>query len=378
MAKTTFSTPEDWWFSIAKLHWGTISARSLALSLLRLPDWNSLGKPPGLLECGPHHEFAPLKHFQFTMSSPSTDNQVDELEPDAPIAVKDVDGYTETVAPKSASIGHHNHDDVRNAAEKSRLISSGNALGVDVGKVFVVLPAYNEEAGLPELLSEIKQVFALNGREYEVIVVDDASQDDTAKVASQASFHMPVNLVQHEVNQNLPGALRTGFLTALKDANDHDLIVTMDGDNTHPPAIINALLQRISERYDVVIASRFQVGSRVVGVPWTRVLTAFGARMMFKIIMPIEGVRDYTCGYRAYRANVLREAVDFYGDEFVSEKGFSCMADVLLKMRRFGYVFGEVPMLLRYDQKEGGSKMAVVKTIIQTLGLLLKRRLGGY
>lgn len=249
---------------------------------------------------------------------------------------------------------------------------------VEVGKIFVVLPAYNEELGLPDLLIEIEKVFALSGREYEVIVVDDASTDDTAQVASQASFRMPVTLVQHEVNQNLPGALRTGFLKALELAEDHDIVITMDGDNTHPPGVINALLQKISEGYDVMIASRFQNGSRVVGVPSTRVLTAFGARMMFKVIMPIPGVRDYTCGYRAYRVNVLRQAVEFYGDEFVSEKGFSCMADVLLKMRRFKFVFGEVPMLLRYDQKEGGSKMAVFKTIGQTLKLLFKRRLGGY
>lgn len=249
---------------------------------------------------------------------------------------------------------------------------------IEIGKTFVVLPAYNEEAGLPELLSEIEKLFAINGREYEVIVVDDASTDDTAKVASQASFHMPVTLVQHKKNQNLPGALRTGFLTALKLSEDHDVIVTMDGDNTHPPSMINPLLQKISEGYDVMIGSRFQNGSRVVGVPWTRVVTAFGARMLFKIIMPIPAVRDYTCGYRAYRANVLRDSVDFYGDQFVSETGFSCMADVLLKMRRFKYVFGEVPMLLRYDQKEGDSKMAVGKTIIQTLSLLLRRRFGGY
>ena len=54
------------------------------------------------------------------------------------------------------------------------------------------------------------------------------------------------------------------------------------------------------------------------------------------------------------------------------------MVDVLLKMRRFNYVMGEVPMLLRYDQKEGGSKMKVLRTIGQTVKLLLCRRFGGY
>lgn len=247
-----------------------------------------------------------------------------------------------------------------------------------LGSVFVVLPAYNEASNLPSLLSKIETVFAGNGRDYHVIVVDDASTDDTAEIASRASFEMPLTLVQHRVNQNLPGVLRTGFETAIKMASDDDIIVTMDGDDTHPPGVINSLLQKIGEGYDVMIASRFQPGSRVVGVPPLRVLMAFGARMLFKTIMPIEGVRDYTCGYRAYRCTVLRESMKFYGDEFVSELGFSCMADVLLKMRRFKWVMGEVPLLLRYDQKQGGSKMAVTKTVWLSVKLLLKRRFGGY
>ena len=249
---------------------------------------------------------------------------------------------------------------------------------IDVGKVFVVLPAYNEEGGLPDLLSAIEQVFAINGREYHIIVVDDASTDSTAEIAREAAVELPLTLVQHKINQNLPGALRTGFETAIKFAEEHDVIITMDGDNTHPPAIMNLLLQKIAEGYDVMIASRFQPGSRVCGVPSSRVLTAFGARMLFKIIMPIPAVRDYTCGYRAYRANVLRDSMKYYGDQWVTEKGFSCMVDVLLKMRRFNYVMGEVPMLLRYDQKEGASKMKVLQTIGQTIKLLLKRRFGGY
>ena len=157
-----------------------------------------------------------------------------------------------------------------------------------------------------------------------------------------------------------------------------DVITTMDGDDTHPPGCINNLLQKVSEGYDVVTASRYQPGSRVMGVPAFRVLMTWGARMLFQVVMPIPGVRDYTCGYRAYKEEILRETMDHYGDEFVSEKGFSCMADVLLKMRKFQFVFGEVPLLLRYDQKQGVSKMAVGSTVWLTLKLLLKRRLGGY
>ncbi len=245
-------------------------------------------------------------------------------------------------------------------------------------KVFVVLPAYNEAEGLPSLLTKIQSVFAANGQDYHVIVVDDASTDNTGAIASQFSFHMPVTLVQHQVNQNLPGALRSGFIEGVRQAADGDIIVTMDGDDTHPPGVINPLIQKISEGYDVVTASRYQAGSRVMGVPQFRILMTYGAKLLVQTIMPIPGVRDYTCGYRAYRKSVLEESMNYYGDQFVSEKGFSCMADVLLKMRRFKYAFAEVPFLLRYDHKLGDSKMAVGRTVWLTLKLLLKRRFGGY
>jgi dolichol-phosphate mannosyltransferase len=93
-------------------------------------------------------------------------------------------------------------------------------------------------------------------------------------------------------------------------------------------------------------------------------------------MFPIRGVRDYTCGYRAYRASALRQAVDHYGDRLVTEQGFSCMADVLLKMRRLPLVMGEVPLELHYEERGDGSKMRVLRTIRQTLLLIFRRRLG--
>ena len=88
-------------------------------------------------------------------------------------------------------------------------------------------------------------------------------------------------------------------------------------------------------------------------------------------------MRDYTCGFRAYREGVLRQAVAEYGDRFVSETGFSCMADVLLKLRRYPLIVGEAPLILRYDQKGGVSKMRVARTVWQTLRLIARRRVKG-
>lgn len=242
--------------------------------------------------------------------------------------------------------------------------------------VWVMMPAFNEEVGIESLINKIVAMAEHEDLDYQIVVVDDASTDSTAEKVSQLSFHFPVTLVQHEVNQGLAGALRTGLEFVLRNGQSGDKIVTLDADDTQPPASIPSMLTMIDEGYDVVIASRYQNGSRTIGVPSNRLAMTWFAKWLFKIITPIPGVWDYTCGFRAYRFDELKRTADFYGDQFVSEEGFSCMVDVLLKMRRFKPIMGEIPMLLRYDQKHGPSKMKVARTATQTLRLLVKRRMG--
>ena len=253
-----------------------------------------------------------------------------------------------------------------------------DSIQLSTGKVWIVLPAYNEEAAIQTLIKKITRVCVKDQLRYEIVVVDDASTDRTAEFVSGLTFESPVNLVQHEVNQGLAGAIRTGFNHFLDHGESGDVLVTLDADDTQPPAAIPMMLTKIDEGYDVVISSRYQNGSRTVGVPANRLAMTWFAKWLFKTITPIPGVWDYTCGFRAYRFDALCEAANYHGDNFVSEEGFSCMVDVLLKMRPLKPIMGEVPMLLRYDQKEGPSKMKVAKTATQTLQLLVKRRLGNF
>ncbi len=72
----------------------------------------------------------------------------------------------------------------------------------------------------------------------------------------------------------------------------------------------------------------------------------------------------------------MKEAINQYGQAFLDQQGFQCMVDILLKLRGMHLIFGEVPFILRYDFKEGGSKMKVVRTAKDTLRLIIKRRFG--
>jgi dolichol-phosphate mannosyltransferase len=242
--------------------------------------------------------------------------------------------------------------------------------------IVAALPAYNEAEALPRLLKRMRDSAPALAEPFEVIVVDDGSSDGTAAAAEREhTAAMPVRVVRHARNRGLHGALDTGFRAALERTGPDDWIVTMDADDTHPPDLMASMLAKGRAGADVVIASRFQPGAEWFGLSWDRLLFSKGVSWMFRLAWPLRGVRDYTCGYRLYRARILEAAYERYGDAFVDEPSFACMPDVLWKVSRLRPSFAEVPLSLHYDRKPGASKMNVSRTIRRTLALIVKRRL---
>jgi dolichol-phosphate mannosyltransferase len=239
-------------------------------------------------------------------------------------------------------------------------------------RVRIVLPAYNEAARIGKLFERLEDAMVEGGIDFMVIVVDDGSRDATAEVAKDWAQRIPVQLLQHETNLGLGATIRDGLFAAAASSSPRDIVVTMDADDTHTPGLILRMSRMILEGHDVVIASRYQDGAHTIGVPSSRRLFSWVASWLFRALLPIPGVRDFTSGYRAYRAEVLQQAIAEHGARFVDQEGFQCMVDILLKLRSKPLVFGEVPLILRYDLKEGASKMNVSRTIAATLKLLVR------
>lgn len=243
--------------------------------------------------------------------------------------------------------------------------------------IYVVLPALDEERVIRRVLLSLDAALFPRAIQYHAIVIDDGSTDRTVKEAHRAvaetDGRISLTVLRHAQNQGLGAALRTGIDWCLQHGADDDVMVTLDADNTHPPLLIPALVSALGGGADVAIASRYREGSRIRGVPRSRLLLSEIARWTFALAFPIRGVRDYTCCFRAIRVSTLRSARAVYGDQLTTAHGFEAVMDLLLRLRQLGITAVEIPLELDYSDRVGRSKMRVLRTIRQTGTLLIRR-----
>ncbi len=240
--------------------------------------------------------------------------------------------------------------------------------------VWIVLPAYNEAAGLPHLLEAVEQASsAAGGAIWRVIVVDDGSADGTAEIARGFADRLALTVLVHPGNRGLAAAIRTGLEEACRGAAPDDAIITMDADDTHRPEQIPAMLEALHGA-DVVIASRYAPGATQAGVPAHRNVLSAGVGLLLRLRFGLPGVRDYSCGYRTYRAALLQRALAAYGVRLIESQGFVVMTELLVKLAPFSPRVVEIPLDLRYDRKVGGSKMPTMRTVAGYLRLMAPAR----
>lgn len=239
--------------------------------------------------------------------------------------------------------------------------------------IYFLLPAYNEGKALDPLLKRIKTGMENRSFNYQVIAYNDGSTDNTLDILQQNKHGIPLKIIGKDQNEGLGFAFFSLIREVIKlSFNEEDIAIVLDSDNTHNPEHVYQMVNKIRDGFDVAIASRYLGDSRIIGVTKLRQFLSIGASWIMRILFPIKGVRDYTCGYRAYNITCLRKALDKFGDKLVEDKGFACMAELLIKLRSMNILAVEVPLILRYDQKEGESKMEVIKTIKRTILMLLR------
>lgn len=239
--------------------------------------------------------------------------------------------------------------------------------------IFVLLPAYNEERGLPSVVEKFDAELRRLGRPHRFVVVDDGSRDRTADVARELSTRYDLTLIQFPQNRGIQEGFRALIRHAVEHGADDDLAVILDADGTQDASVLGALISAAETRADVAIASRFRKGGGMRGVPFHRSVLSHGARYTMCLRFRVPGVRDYSCFYRAYRISALRRGLARFGDALIQGKGFSAAAGLIVRLHTAGVTFTEVPLVLDYGAKAGLSGMRLPETLRGYAGLVFRR-----
>ncbi|MDT7809580.1 MAG: hypothetical protein QOJ70_3393 [Acidobacteriota bacterium] len=230
----------------------------------------------------------------------------------------------------------------------------------------IVIPAYNESARIGKTLREVLGYLDEQPGGGEVVVVDDGSKDDTARVAESifkehARAHVEGRVIRVEPNRGKGNAVRTGLLDARSS-----VAAFFDADLSMPVTETPKLVEPIrSGQYDVVFGSR-ALDRRLVGThqPWMREQSGrfFNRVMRLATGLPF---KDTQCGFKAFRMDVCRPVVE---GALIDRFGFD--VELLFIAYRAGLSMLEYP--IRWDDVEGGS--VSFKTGLQGFGELREVR----
>src|SRR5262245_61537668 len=226
-----------------------------------------------------------------------------------------------------------------------------------VRRVIAVVPAYDEEGAIGEVVSGIR---AVDDR-FDVVVVDDASTDRTAGVAAAAG----ATVVRLPYNLGIGGAVQTGFRFALE--RGYEVAVRLDGDGQHDPAELARLLAPLEAgEADIVTGSRFAGGGDGYRPPLgRRIGIVFFARLVS--LLTRQRVTDTTSGFQALN----RRGIALFAEDYPSDYP-EVEATLLVLKHRLRLL--EVPVRMR-EREHGTSSITFLRSVYYvfkvTLALLV-------
>lgn len=215
-------------------------------------------------------------------------------------------------------------------------------------KLLVVIPAWNEQASIAKTIEAVRASKVV----CDVVVVDDGSTDDTAKIAAQSG----AKVLQLPFNLGVGGAMRTGFIYAQR--HGYEAVVQVDADGQHPPEQIHLLTDALADA-DIVIGSRFKnKGSYEVKGP-----RAWAMKILAAALSRISGTKltDVTSGFRAANSRAINQYVVFYPVEYLGDT-----VESLVAATRSGLKVSEVAVHM-HPRRGGEPSHNAIKSTVQLI-----------
>ncbi len=191
-------------------------------------------------------------------------------------------------------------------------------------KVLIIIPAYNEELNIEKTVKDVT-----DNTNYDYVVVNDGSKDNTKKICEENNF----NLISLPINYGLTSGIQVGMKYA--KLNNYDVAIQFDGDGQHQAKELKKLVDGIEEGLDIVIGSRFVEKNK------PRTIRMLGSNLISLIIKIItrRKIKDPTSGMRAYNKEII--------NEFVNNSGLTPEPDMLVYMLKKGKKIKEVQVEMK-------------------------------
>lgn len=237
--------------------------------------------------------------------------------------------------------------------------------------IYIVLPLYNKESNLEEIVERIRNI--LTGVQYKIIAIDDGGGYNLLYKLHQLKSNDFI-IHSHKVRMGMGVVMAVGFNKVLVDAQDTDILVTVEPAYTASLEVIKELIWAVRKGNDIVIASHYKKDEKYINFPFlSRILSRIFSIVVNsppKIHFSILDIYDYTIFLRAYRIGIIKEAVKYFGrGGLIQSRGIMASVEILIKLSLFAKSIKEIPY--RYDLKDNKPRLKILSTIKEYFFMLI-------
>jgi len=236
--------------------------------------------------------------------------------------------------------------------------------------IFFLIPVFNESANLKNLYGELTAWQGKNEIHY--VFSDDGSKDGSRELAAKLFEKKSFTVLGDGVNRGPGAAFNAGFEWILKNSKPEDTIVTIEADCTSDLGILDVMLNLQTMGFDLVLASVYAQGGGFEKTSLFRKFISAAANFMFRFLFNVK-VLTLSSFYRVYQVSLLQRIQSKFNG-IITESGFICMLEVLIRSIHCDARIIEVPMQLHSSKRVGQSNMKVMKTTMQYFKYLLKAK----
>ena len=226
--------------------------------------------------------------------------------------------------------------------------------------IAVIVPTFNERGNTGPLVEQVTA--ALGATPFRIEFADDSTDETTREIRELARTHPNVGL-NHSSNRR---GLGRAVVESLADVTE-ELVVVMDGDLQHPPAVVPALIAALTAGADVAVASRYARGGRKSGLsgPWRRLVSRESSRLARTMLPPARRTTDPLSGFFGFRRRIVAGAD-------LQPVGFKILLEILVR----GRIRRVVDVPYTFDPRARAASKASALEGVRFLRQLLRLRSG--